>query len=259
MSAGPELQIPRRKLLLRLVDVYFAVAPEASPGSCDLVVFLQAQTGGTGCVPFHTLHLDLGTDTSRLWDAINKNTRYEIRRGEARDGLAFRMLPAPAPAEVTEHARFYDRFAAAAGLARCNRPRLASLSAKGALAISSASDAQGVAVCAHVYVVTSQRARLLYSATRRSDASTTEEKALIGRANRALHWHDIQLFQRQGLALYDFGGLALSEVPKLQAIDNFKRGFGGSVVLEYNCYAPQTLLGKVALAYLKRRLPYGQP
>ena len=138
----------------------------------------------------------------------------------------------------------------------CNRGKLSSLNHSTALAISRADDGRGAALCRHAYIVTPSRARLLYSATSRSASSSSEESAAIARVHRTLHWADIQAFRRQGMFLYDFGGLALSGDPRLQGIDSFKRGFGGQVVVEYNCYVHQTLLGRLALAYLdSRRMP----
>jgi hypothetical protein len=249
---GP-LVIARRKLVLRLVEVYFADEPKDPHVSGDLVVFLQARTGGERCLPFHTLQLNLETDAARLWAGFSKTTRYEIRRGESRDGLAFSPPRAPTPQDIDEFARFYGGFARSVGVARCNTTKLRGLSACGALAVSRVADIQDAALAFHVYIVTGGRARLLYSASSRRPGSSQEERAAVGRANRALHWVDIQSFQRQAIAMYDFGGLALTDDPRLQAIDGFKRGFGGEVVLEYNCYLARTLLGRVVLAYLDRR------
>ncbi len=251
-DAGP-LVIARRKLLLRLVEVYFADEPKDPQVSGDLVVFLQASTGGARCVPFHTLHLDLENDADRLWAAFSKTTQYEIRRGESRDGLAFSTPRPPSPGDIDAFARFYDSFARTVGVAPCNTTKLRSLNRCGALVVSGVADIHGATLACHVYIATARRARLLYSASARRAASSPAEKAAVGRANRALHWVDIRTFQGQARAIYDFGGLALTDDPRLQAFDAFKQGFGGKAVREYNCYLPRTLVGRVALAFLGRR------
>jgi len=251
-EAGP-LVIARRKLLLRLVEVYFADELKDPHVSGDLVVFLQASTGGERCVPFHTLHLDLANDADRLWAEFSKTTQYEIRRGESRDGCAFSTPRPPSLGDIDEFARFYDGFARTVGVPRCNTTKLRSLNRCGALVISRVADIRGAPLAFHVYIVTARRARLLYSASARHAAGSPAERAAVGRANRALHWMDIQTFQGQAMAIYDFGGLALTDDPRLQAIDAFKQGFGGKAVREYNCYLPRTLFGRVALAYLGRR------
>lgn len=248
------LVITRRKLLLlRLVEVYFAEELEPPALSGDLVMFLQARSGGERCIPFHTLHLDLRVDPARLWSEFGKTTRYEIRRADLRDGLVVSMLQRPSARDVEDFARFYNRFALDTGIARSNTAKLHGLNRSSALMISRVDDSRGRPVCGHAYIVTPERARLLYSVTTLRTSSGSDEKAAIARANRVLHWRDIQTFHSQGRAIYDFGGLALSEEPHLRGIDAFKLGFGGRVVLEYNCYIARSVLGRLALAYLERR------
>ena len=248
------LVITRRTLLLlRLVEVYFAEEPETRALSGDLVVFLQARSGGKRCMPFHTLQLDLRVDPSRLWSEFGKTTRYEIRRAELRDGFMARILRHPSARDIEAFARFYNRFALDTGIARSNTAKLHALNRSSALMISRVSDSSEETMSCHAYIVTPERARLLYSATSLRTSTGSDQKAAIARANRMLHWHDIQAVHGQGITIYDFGGLALNGDPRLQGIDNFKRGFGGRAVLEYNCYVARSVLGRLALAYLERR------
>jgi len=40
----------------------------------------------------------------------------------------------------------------------------------------------------------------------------------------------------------------------LSNIDDFKKSFGGNIVIEYNYYKPKTLLGKIAMLYLSHMI-----
>ena len=53
-----------------------------------------------------------------------------------------------------------------------------------------------------------------------------------GRANKSLHWFEINQLKNRGLKYYDFGGISLNGETK--NIDKFKMAFGGKVVTEYN-------------------------
>lgn len=90
----------------------------------------------------------------------------------------------------------------------------------------------------HVYVVDEKNtiARLLYSAT--NSELFEENKALIGRANRLLHFNDILFFKNEGFERYDLGGYAHNTTDNsLKGINKFKAGFGGEVRKVYN-YEP---------------------
>ena len=67
---------------------------------------------------------------------------------------------------------------------------------------------------------------------------TKEEKSVIGRANRLLNFEDMIYFKRLGCLTYDNGGYAYNTKDiSLQGINNFKDGFGGTLVEESN-YIP---------------------
>ena len=70
---------------------------------------------------------------------------------------------------------------------------------------------------------------------------------LIGRANRLLHWNEIIFFKNASCKVYDFGGLSNSADTKLVHIDEFKKGFGGKIVVEYNQKIGISILGKLVL------------
>jgi hypothetical protein len=80
------------------------------------------------------------------------------------------------------------------------------------------------------------RVRLIRSASLFRETGH-EERQKIGRANRLLHFHDILLFQQEGLGLYDLGGYYPDKAPlnaELKRINEFKESFGGQLKSEAN-------------------------
>ena len=73
-------------------------------------------------------------------------------------------------------------------------------------------------------------------------------RALVGRANRWLHWQDMRSFRGSGARRYDWGGLFEDEsTPEREGINRFKRDFGGEPVRSYECAAPVTVKGRLYL------------
>jgi hypothetical protein len=54
-------------------------------------------------------------------------------------------------------------------------------------------------------------------------------------------------YKENGLKFFDFGGWHLGDDPEMLSINDFKRGFGGKVVREYQCEQIMTLKGRVVL------------
>lgn len=170
---------------------------------------------------------------------MKKGTAYEIRRAE-KDSLEFFEEK-----DLISFLDFYNRFARQKKLGVLGRGHLSSLGPH--LWLSGVR--QGNQPLAyHAYVVDSEesRARLLYSA----QLQEGYDRALLGRANRWLHFQDLLSLQAQGFSTYDWGGITESgSDPQREGINQFKLGFGGEVVQEQNCYSPllaalRKLLGK---------------
>ena len=95
----------------------------------------------------------------------------------------------------------------------------------------------------HSYVDCGDTVRLLHS------CSCFREKkdlaALIGRANKRLHWDDILAFKKLGYTNYDWGGIASFDNPN--GIDLFKMSFGGKQHSYYKGQVGITTKGAIML------------
>ncbi|HEX4619712.1 MAG TPA: hypothetical protein VH135_08270, partial [Steroidobacteraceae bacterium] len=78
-----------------------------------------------------------------------------------------------------------------------------------------------------------------------------------------LHWQDMLAFKAAGALLYDWGGMFADEsTPERAGINRFKRSFGGTPVVAYECSLPVTLRGRLWLAVrgaVRRGAPRPRP
>ncbi|HYH42938.1 MAG TPA: GNAT family N-acetyltransferase [Burkholderiales bacterium] len=201
---------------------------------------------GRSCDQSLTLVSDLTADADALSRRIARRTWYEIRRAEAKDALESRYLESP-DARLEEFFDFYDAFAREKSLPPSYRRGLAAACAARQLVLTGAGR-DGRTLVWHAYVLYGNTVTLLHSASQLRGLDTAG-RALVGRANRWLHWTDMRRFRQEGLARYDWGGLFIDEsVPHQAQVNRFKRHFGGSPEAMYSCTLPLTIKGRTALA-----------
>lgn len=235
------------KSSLKVAEVFF---DEPDPrASADIIRyhFRSAPVAHGQVTGLQTLLIDLKSHPDALLAGMNSNTRYEIRRA-AKDTLIYEFQSAPDAAWLQEFFGFYDQFAPGKDLPLANRVRLTALRRDGMLDLSRMRGDDGQVLVWHAYVRGATRARLLHSASLFRDLSK-ETANLISRANRLNHWADMQRFRDDGLSIYDFGGwyAGQEDTAKLR-INDFKRGFGGTVVPQYNSDCSGTWKGAAALS-----------
>jgi hypothetical protein len=89
----------------------------------------------------------------------------------------------------------------------------------------------------HLYLCDREKSRvtILYGASILKDEKRGISNAVLGSANRALHYYDMCLFRKEGYRVYDFGGYAPDTADsELKKINDFKDDFGGRLVCETN-------------------------
>lgn len=240
------IDLKRRKAILNIRDLYFSASRQVTPDGEDIQYFVQsADGGGRGGQHFYSSVLDLDREPAQLMTGIRKGFVYEIRRAQERDGILPLIWAAPDEHQIAQFCAFFDAFAAAKSLGLSNRGKLSQFAQSGALVLSvSIKDDQPQRwYSAHAYICDGRRARLLYSAGNVA-LNDAEERKVQGRANKLLHWNMIEYFKARNYAEYDLGGISKSEA--LRAVDDFKLGFGGREILEYNYLVGITPLGKLA-------------
>jgi hypothetical protein len=237
-----------RSKSLRIGKVWFDETPPEN--GVDIIYTLQRSfpIPGPGCEEFHTIVIDLLQPEEVLFGRFKKDTRYEIRRAMDVDRVACEKPSPSHPRLLEEFCECYQRFAEQKHRGAVDRRLLNLLTESQNLYISSAKAPSTNEPVYHAYYYSPLRVRLLYSASLFRGSRGAEEKNLMGRMNRCLHWNDMRWFKREGIPTYDLGGWynGIQDEEKLR-INKFKEEFGGTIVKNYNCVQGVTLKGKVAL------------
>jgi hypothetical protein len=224
-------------------EVWFDEEPPAVP-AVDVLTFRgrRAPLGREASSPVLSLTHDLKLDPDALFATFDGTARYEVRRAQSRDRLAAEFINSPRAA-LDAFCAFYDAFAKRKGLMPSYRRALEAMCDAGKLVLTAASR-DGERVVWHAYVTDGRTVALLHSASHFRSASGAN-RALLGRANRWLHWRDMLAFRQTGVATYDWGGLFEDEsVPEQASVNRFKRRFGGRPHRAYTCVAMLTARGR---------------
>ncbi|MDA8108917.1 MAG: peptidoglycan bridge formation glycyltransferase FemA/FemB family protein [Betaproteobacteria bacterium] len=216
-------------------------------GGVDIVLYRQrrAPVPRSRVTPFLTMITDLAVAEDALIEQFGKDCRYKVRRADARDGLRVEFVVEPRE-RLEEFRAFFDTFARQKGVAPCDAKWLGAACDAGQLALASAAREDERLVW-HAYLLSGSTAWLQYSASRYRDRDNAY-RALVGRANRWLHWQVMLQARRMGLRRYDWGGLFEDESePGRAGINRFKRDFGGEPARSFECALPVTARGRLYL------------
>jgi len=222
---------------------------EEPPSDCGVDVVLHRQRAtpiaAAQVVPFLSLVSDLSVNEDAIADRFGETCRYQVRRAETKDRLSMEFIVDP-ESRLDEFRAFFDAFAGQKSLAPADPRWLIAACKARQLALASASR-NGETLVWHAYVMSGTTARLQHSGSYFRNKEN-DYRALVGRANRWLHWRTLLRFKEMGMERYDWGGLFEDEsVPERAGINNFKRSFGGQQERTYDCTLPVTFKGRIYL------------
>lgn len=179
-------------------------------------------------------------------ERFGKDCRYKIKRAETKDELRIEFITDP-ESRLDEFRAFYDAFAREKSLRPSNRQWLVAACKARRLVLASASR-NGEPLVWHAYLICGNTA-WLHSTSSCFRNRDNAYRAVVGRANRWLHWKSMLRFKEMGITRYDWGGLFEDEsVPERAGINRFKKEFGGEQVHTYDCTVPVTVRGRVNLS-----------
>src|SRR5260221_5864902 len=227
-------------------EVWYEEEPPRDSG-VYLVPFRQRKTpiADARATPFLTMVTDLSAEIDEIAEKFGKDCRYKIRRAETKDGLRMEFITDP-ESRLGEFQAFYDAFAKQKSVAPSYHQWLLAACKARQLVLTSASQ-NDEALVWHAYVTSGKAAWLQYTGSCFRDKDN-DYRALVGRANRWLHWKEMLQFKEMGIRRYDWGGLFEDEsVPENAGINKFKKDFGGQQVRTYDCTVPVTLKGRLWL------------
>ncbi len=233
-----------RRGLFRIGEAWFC-----EPGSQDKIDVLKIRQCSSplnfpGCAEFSTLLINLEKDADDILSSMSKGTRYKIHRAAKRDNLKYSHMKPVTINDIKKFCRFYNDVIGSKSASRADPNRLQRYARHGCLDLSNVQSETGHILAWHAHIIINSRARLLLSASKREIPGVQITNAGIGRANRYAHWQDMLRYKKNGIRVYDFGGwYSGHEDKKKLTINEFKAGFGGDVVKNYNCEKALTIFG----------------
>jgi hypothetical protein len=241
--------ITYKSRFLTRAEVWFDNEPIATAGPVDWILYhlRSCPVPGAQSRSFYTLLIDLSQTQEQLRVQLSDDTAYKIRRARDRDKIICECCDARDPAVMNGFEAMYNAFAAIKGLPPLHRARLERLAGAGVLDISAAKDPQGNILVYHANYRDERRATQLEMPSLYRSLPQSAARNFSGRANRYLTWSNILRYKQEGLKYFDFGGWHLGSDAEMLSINDFKRGFGGQVVHEYQCEQILTLKGWVVL------------
>ncbi|MEA3156263.1 MAG: hypothetical protein QOK44_3852 [Betaproteobacteria bacterium] len=241
------IEITRSNWWVTIRTVFFGAQQENPQVDADLIGCIQCARPNVGFQLVRTLHIDLNRDRDLLFSDLAKSTKNQVNRAAKQDCFRYTAIAQPTEMDILAFRTFYNAFARAKGTTLC-RPyhieTLKLLMEQNGLVITRVDDAEGEALCYHVYVADGKRAMLLYSASNFRAIEDRQRRNRLARANRFQHWNDILFFKQAGFSVYDCGGLTEDA-----RVEEFKRSFGGTEVAEYTGYVPLTWRGTMAAGF----------
>src|SRR5258708_34882227 len=128
------------------------------------------------------------------------------------------------PPRLDELREFFEGFAGQKAQEPCD-PQWLRAATKAHQLVLTAALRDGEALVWHAYLISGKAAWLHHSGACFRDKEN-DYRALVGRANRWLHWQDVLRFKEMGMARYDWGGLFEDESsPERAGINGFNRRF----------------------------------
>lgn len=205
------MKIIERKRLLFLTgkDVYFADRP-IDVDECDSVTFIGCKTSrkiaGFKSTPALTAITDLRPDIDCIWEKLDKKSnRQRIKRAE-KQGITIHRNQ-----YLKEFYQLNKQFTEKKGFDQFLDFGALSFAEMGKYGTLFTAKYQGEIVGGHLYLEDEKHIRLVISASKRL-AVTKEQAAIIGRANRLLHWESIKYAKEKGIVEFDWGGCGLKKM-----------------------------------------------
>ncbi len=171
---------------------------------------------------YKTLVNSLVESNTNIFSRFLPNYRNEIRKSE-KEGVIIEFTN-----DFEWYLNYHNEFSISKGLPTLRKELLDAYQDDLVVSLAKYGD---IILCAHVHQIYPDLGvvRLLFSSSYRFKVAGNSQ--LVGRANKWLHWKDMQNFKEMGLAFYDFGGYSGSVLdPNKIGIDKFKKGFGGAEV-----------------------------
>lgn len=198
----------------------------------------------------YSLQTDLRMSSEEIFMSFSKNYRYEINRARKEDIKCIVYKSNDLENNIyllNEFKKEYDDFVNLKKIKNAYNELAMNQYIKTNSVMLTKAFRNDINYAQHIYVCDEKNVRLLYSVsnfrTRGLDSN------LIGRANKYLHFYDIEYFCKNGFEKYDWGGVHSKDAS--DGVDKFKREFGGDECSYYNILVGKSFVGKIAIKLIE--------
>jgi hypothetical protein len=236
---------------LKSMHVWFPDDEYHCREKCDLIRFYGSRTIHGYCsqsLAQKTIIVDLTHSADEIYADFKRQHRQQIKKSET-DGFETRILDSSSIKNdvqvLDDFARMYHLMYHDKGIDKKLDMKMLKQYADHQILWISSIFYKGEPIVYHSLAsdLITVRAMQSCSLFREKDSYMQQ---LIGRANKKLHWDEMQYFKELGAASYDFGGI-FSDVTTDPGINQFKLGFGGQCA---DCYREIAACSSRARLYL---------
>lgn len=234
-----------KQRFITAAECWYSIPAEYCPADVLHCLQLASPLRDSRADEFRTIWIDLTKPVEQLLREMNKTTRNEVRRA-SQETFRCESWHGDTSKKIEEFCEFVEKHAITSRAIPETRRWTRAHARHGTLDLSRILSKSGDVFVWHAYYRDARHARLKYSVSVSRNDAENGLRAVIGRANRLLHWQDIQRFKKNGLAIYDLGGwYAGANDEKLLHINKFKEGFGGEILTAFHCTRALTAKGRL--------------
>ena len=251
--------VPKASLVWRIyrrlvrTQVGFFAPPDAFP-RVDILKLcnLPAPFPGVANLSCPTVVIDLRQEEDALWNGVESKTRKVIRQA-VREGVQVERVQLSAKSWNEFHTAYQKLRSRKKGADPLGVGQIGELIERDSYMMTTSRDAAGNILSWHGYVRCCGHVRLINTVSALDPARDTQWNNLVGRAHRLHHWKDMLSFKKEGIAIYDLGGVYRGTEDQEQInIAKFKTSFGGEPAETYDAVLPLPAKGRVALSLLAK-------
>lgn len=249
-----------KRSIFRIKEIAFCSYKDINRKNCDVINLhsnddVDDSNDGLECVvkKQYTLENNLLLTEEEIWMLFRKTYRNEIRRVEKEEAVV-NYYDNNDKAVLDKFENTYNNMFNSKNINnKFNRRLVEGGISEGQIIISccKSNDEDGIEVF-HAYLYDNKKTVLMYSASPLWEDGDKDIANKIGRMNKYLHWMDLKYFKKIGCEIYEWGGINSVENPN--GIAKFKLGFGGTVKVYYNYVIACSLIGKLYVYLVKRKI-----
>lgn len=236
----------RKKMgFLRLKDVYYAEQiKEKDPGYDAVYYFFCQESMGYG-KKYVTTVVDLSMDESDMLGSFRKSTRQDIKRIINDENLKIETIENPDEHQLKVFILRYNQFTRKKGFYAADHHRIFKLNREGRIVLLNARYDNELTL-QQIMIIDDHKAVAFYGYTIRLQERDTAKLKRISAISKMVDYYCMLYWKKKNKRFYDLGGLFLDpKDPEGENINQYKDGFRGNPIWEYEFVYPLTWKGRV--------------